>query len=135
MRVIKWCLSILFALLATHATAQDFDLDSSKQRGGNIYSSYCASCHMFNGSGITGVYTSLINDEEMMSNIPRLVKSVLVGVGDSESGIDDTHSFSLSDREVSDLLNYIRNSWGNEGDPVMPDDVQKALEKIHENED
>ena len=32
----------------------------------------------------------------------------------------------LTDEEVSDVLNYIRNSWGNEGEPVTPEEVSTA---------
>jgi mono/diheme cytochrome c family protein len=34
----------------------------------------------------------------------------------------------ISDQEVSDVLNYVRNSFGNKGDAVTPDQV-KALRK------
>jgi len=35
-------------------------------------------------------------------------------------------NFELSDQETSDVLNYIRNSWGNKGEAVKPEEV-KAL--------
>jgi mono/diheme cytochrome c family protein len=34
----------------------------------------------------------------------------------------------LTDQEASDVMNYIRNSWGNKGDAVTPEEV-KALRK------
>ena len=36
--------------------------------------------------------------------------------------------FDLTDEEVSDVLNYIRNSFGNKGAAVTPEDV-KATRK------
>ena len=38
-------------------------------------------------------------------------------------------AFDLSDQEVSDVLNYIRNSWGNNGEAVMPEEVSAARNK------
>jgi nitrite reductase (NO-forming) len=38
----------------------------------------------------------------------------------------DMPALDLTDEEVSDVLNYVRNSWGNKGDAVKPTDV-KAL--------
>jgi len=35
-------------------------------------------------------------------------------------------SFDLNDQEVSDVLNYIRNSWGNKGEAVRPEEVKAA---------
>ena len=35
---------------------------------------------------------------------------------------------TLSDEEISDVLNYVRNSWGNKGEAVRPEEV-KALRK------
>lgn len=35
--------------------------------------------------------------------------------------------FPLSDEQVSDVLNYIRNSWGNKGVPIKPAEIQPAL--------
>jgi mono/diheme cytochrome c family protein len=32
----------------------------------------------------------------------------------------------LSDQQVADVTNYIRNSWGNAGPPVTADQVAKA---------
>jgi nitrite reductase (NO-forming) len=34
--------------------------------------------------------------------------------------------FDLTDQEVSDVLNYVRNSFGNKGDAVKPEEVKAA---------
>jgi mono/diheme cytochrome c family protein len=34
--------------------------------------------------------------------------------------------FDLTDQEVSDVVNYVRNSFGNKGDAVKPEDVKAA---------
>jgi len=34
--------------------------------------------------------------------------------------------FDLKDEEVSDILNYVRNSFGNKGAAVTPDEVKAA---------
>jgi hypothetical protein len=35
--------------------------------------------------------------------------------------------FSLSDQEVSDLINFVRNSFGNKAPAVLPNEIQTAL--------
>ena len=125
MKLIKIILVAGFILLSNQAIAQDFDLDSSIQRGRTIYSSNCVSCHMMNGTGISGVYPALAGADSLMNDIPGMVDWILNG--DEINGV--SHSFSLTVREVSDLLNYIRNSWGNEGEAVLPEDVQSTIQE------
>jgi mono/diheme cytochrome c family protein len=33
---------------------------------------------------------------------------------------------NLSDPEIANVLTYVRNSWGNSGDPVTPDEVRRV---------
>lgn len=128
MKVEKLCFTILFALLFNPVFAQEFDLEASIQRGNNIYSSSCASCHMMNGAGINGVYPALAGADSLLNDIPEMLTWIIDG--GEINGV--SHSFSLTDREVSDLLNYIRNSWGNEGKAILPEEVQPALQESDE---
>jgi mono/diheme cytochrome c family protein len=38
----------------------------------------------------------------------------------------EMQGFDLSNEEVSDVLNYVRNSWGNKGEAVKPEEVKAA---------
>lgn len=129
MKQLKLILIIGFALLTNQVIAQDFDLDASIKRGSTIYSSNCGSCHMTNGTGIPGVYPALAGADSLMNDVPGMVTSILNG--GEVSGM--SHSFSLSDQQVSDLLNYIRNSWGNEGEAILPEEVRTDLQETEEN--
>ena len=124
MKLIKLILVVGFALLTNKVFAQNFNLEASIQRGGTVYSSNCASCHMTDGTGITGLYPSLAGADTLMNDIQGMVTSIVDG--GEVSGM--SHSFSLSDQQVSDLLNYIRNSWGHEGEAILPEEVQPALQ-------
>jgi len=111
---------------------QDFDLSASIDRGKSIYSSKCASCHMVDGTGIRGIYTPLTEADSLINDKTRLVKSILVGVkGPTEvNGVKydgEMQSYSLTDKQVSDVLNYIRNSWGNKGEAILADEIQSLL--------
>ena len=128
MKLLKLISLVVFALLANQIVAQDFNMNASMDRGRNIYSSNCVSCHMVDGAGITGVYPSLAGADSLMNDIPGMIDWILNG--DVINGI--SHSFSLNDQEVSDLLNYIRNSWGNEGEAVLPEEIQLAIEEGEE---
>jgi len=89
---------------------------------------------MLNGAGISGIYSPLVGVDSLINDKSRLVKSILLGVkGPIEiNGVKykgDMRSFTLTDREVSDLLNYIRNSWGNKGQAILPEEIQSFLPK------
>jgi len=137
MKLVRVILVVAFALLSDRAVAQEFDLDASIRRGSTVYSSNCSSCHMFNGTGIQGVYPPLTGADSLINDLPRLVKSILEGVQGPTvvNGVDydgEMESYALTDRQVSDLLNYIRNSWGNEGEAILPEQIQPALQKSGE---
>jgi mono/diheme cytochrome c family protein len=124
-------LLILFSGLATSsACAQSPDLKGSMERGKEVYASYCTTCHMENGEGIETVYPPLAKSDYLMADKTRSILQVMNGVsGEMKvNGVvynGEMVSFGLSDEEVSDVVNYIRNSFGNKdkGAAVKPADV------------
>ena len=107
------------------------DLKASMERGKSVYTANCVTCHMQNGEGIEGVYPPLANSDYLMADKERAIKQVLEGAigpmsvnGKKYNGF--MAGFPLSDQEVSDVLNYIRNSWANKGEIVMPEEVKAA---------
>ncbi len=108
-----------------------FDLKASIVRGKEVYGSYCITCHMEKGEGIEGVYPPLAKSDYLMADKKRSITITLKGLtGEIKvNGVTynaDMTSFDLTDQEVSDVLNYIRNSFGNKGEAVKPEEV-KAL--------
>ncbi|HWA35940.1 MAG TPA: c-type cytochrome [Cyclobacteriaceae bacterium] len=108
-----------------------FDLKSSIARGKETYTAYCVSCHMEQGEGIEDVYPPLAKSDYMMADKKRSIQQVLKGVSGEIKVKGKTYNsemtgFDLSDQEVSDVLNYVRNSFGNKGDAVTPEQVKAA---------
>ena len=108
-----------------------YDLKASIVRGKETYTTYCISCHMEKGEGIEDVYPPLAKSDYLMADKKRSIQQVLYGVNESMSINGKAYQlemtgFDLSDEEVSDVLNYVRNSWGNKGDAVTPGHVRAA---------
>jgi mono/diheme cytochrome c family protein len=108
-----------------------FDLKSSITRGKDVYTTYCISCHQEKGEGIESVYPPLAKSDYLMADKKRSIEQILKGVtGEIKvKGVvynTDMPAVDISDQEVSDVLNYIRNSFGNKGAAVSPGEV-KAL--------
>ena len=84
---------------------------------------------MEQGEGIEGVYPPVADSDYMMSDKKRSIQQVLKGVTGEITVSGKTYNsemtgFDLTDKEVSDVMNYVRNSFGNKGDAVTPEQVK-----------
>ena len=111
-----------------------FDLKASIQRGTEVYNAQCMSCHMEDGAGLEGVTPPVAKSDYLMADKKRSIIELLKGVSGEikVNGVvynGEMAAFDyLTDQEASDVMNYIRNSWGNKGEAVTPEEV-KALRK------
>lgn len=110
---------------------KQFDMKASMKRGQEIYINYCLSCHLDQGEGIEGVYPPLAKSDYLMADKKRSIVQILNGatgemIVNGKPYNLEMPGFDLSDEEVSDVLNYIRNSWGNKGGVVTPAEVKTA---------
>lgn len=126
-------LMVSICTLSSFQRKPAFDMKASAARGKETYIAYCISCHMEKGEGIEDVYPPLAKSDYMMADKKRSIQQVLRGVT-GEIKVNgkvyntEMSGFDLSDQEVSDVLNYLRNSFGNKGEVVTPEQV-KALRK------
>lgn len=116
--------------LGSHSLAQkSFDLKDSIQRGLIVYANNCMSCHLDKGQGMPSVYPPLAKADYLMADKNRSIREVLYGVSGEITVNGKKYNipmpgYNLTDEEVSDVLNYIRNSWGNKGKAVTPAEVK-----------
>ena len=124
-------LVILGVMYLSFQQKTKFDLKASIARGKEIYTAQCISCHMEMGEGIEDVYPPLAKSDYMMTDKKRSIDNVLHGLS-GEIKVNDKiyngemSAFDMTDEDVSDVLNYIRNSWGNKGPAVTPEEVTAA---------
>ena len=109
-------------------------LKTSISRGATVYNNFCASCHLSNGEGISGVFPPLKGSDWLTEKRKETIRAVKYGLnGPIEvNGAEYDNlmpDLGLTDEETADVLNYIFNSWGNQvKDPVTPEEVA-AIEK------
>ncbi len=123
--------SALATLLFSWLQKAPYDLKASMARGEQLYVSYCLSCHLDQGQGIEGVYPPLAKSDYLMADKNRSIRQILYGVSGEIRVNGKTYNlemtgFDLTDEETADILNYIRNSWGNKGSVVTPTEVRAA---------
>jgi len=124
-------LSLSAVTFSAFGQKSSFDLKASIGRGQEVYLYYCTTCHQEKGEGIENVYPPLAKSDYLMADKKRSITTVLKGLtgeikvnGTKYNG--DMTGADLTDEEISDVLNYIRNSFGNKGEAVKPEEV-KAL--------
>ena len=108
-----------------------FDLKASIARGKEIYFAQCMTCHLEAGEGIEGVYPPLAKSDYLMADKKRTITQLLKGASgpikvNGKPYDGEMTAFDMNDQELSDILNYIRNSWGNKGEAVKPEEILAA---------
>jgi mono/diheme cytochrome c family protein len=111
-----------------------FNLKESIGRGKDIYIANCLTCHLDQGEGIEDVYPPLAKSDYLMADKKRSVQQVLYGANGEMKVNGKTYNapmsaFDLNDQQASDLLNYVRNSFGNRGSAVTPEEVKGSRKK------
>lgn len=118
-------LSVSIVSLCSFQHTSKFDLKASIARGQDVYTTYCMTCHQEQGEGIEDIYPPLSKSDYLMADINRSIIRVLKGVTGEMKVNGKTYNtemvgLDLSPEETSDVLNYIRNSFGNKGEAVTP---------------
>ncbi|MDM9645378.1 cytochrome c [Rhizobium sp. S163] len=113
--------------------------DGRMVAGAAIYADRCSACHTPNGAGIPKLFPQLakaplVNGDDATN----LIRVVLAG---SQSG--GTHvaptgpsmpsfAWNLSDKDIANVVTYVRNDWGNAAPAVSAGEVAKLRESLQQ---
>lgn len=113
-------------------------LKASAIAGEKVYNQYCTACHQSNGKGSPGRFPPLVKNDWVNGDKERLIKIILNGMDgnlvlndQSYSGLMPQHSF-LKDKEIAEVLSYIRTNFGNNASQITQKEVQKIRVKQEE---
>jgi len=109
----------------------DTALKKSILRGEIVYLQYCINCHKVNGSGGLNI-PPLQNSDFLMTKISESVRAIKYGQNGEIYVNDKKYNgymppMGLSNGEISDVMNYILNSWGNNSSYFV---TSKEVEEI-----
>ena len=118
--------------LLSLAFVQPFNLKKSIEAGKKVYETSCMNCHMQDGKGLEGVFPPVAQSDFLKKSSHDIIDVLIKGQsgeikvnGVTYNGVMPSVEY-LSDQEMSDVLNYIQNSWGNKNaKPVLPEQVKK----------
>lgn len=104
---------------ASYKAVQRSDYTGAQPAGRQTYLSYCVSCHQPNGQGIKGAVASLVGNGSVLAGGPQDVIRMILG-GIEAKGTDapmPAIGAGMTDQQVSDVTNYVRQAWGNKAPP------------------
>ena len=115
-------------------------------RGAAIYNSLCQTCHGADGNGVNALAPPLNKSGWVQGDKNRLIPIVLYGltgpvqvddhlykspeVSGDMPGIGSNDEYG--DKDIADILNYVRNSWNNKGSKITAEDITNTRKKYNE---
>lgn len=114
--------------------SQDTALQQSINRGKDVYTDMCATCHLPNGEGVPKVYPPLAKSDYLMNKREASIRAIKYGIR-GKIVVNEVEykgimsSLGLYEDEVADVMNYITNSWGNKNPKMITEEEVKKIQK------
>lgn len=99
--------------------------------GATRYVEHCAACHRLDGRGAPRVFPALAHNSIVFADDSSSLIQVTLAGGAMPRTPHDKMAFvmpgfeQLRNREVAEILNFIRNGWGNHGSEILESDVAR----------
>ena len=101
--------------------------------GAAIYARLCIACHEADGSGAPRIYPPLPGNANLQADDPSSTLRIILDGAETmttprapNSGSMPAYARQLSDQQIADVANYVRNAWGNVAPPVTPAQARNA---------
>ncbi len=101
--------------------------------GEKLYKAACIACHEADGSGAPRIYPPLPRNANLQSADASSALRIILDGAETvttprapNKGSMPAYASKMSDQEIADVTNYIRNSWGNAAPLVTAEQVAKA---------
>ena len=104
-------------------------------KGGQLYNIFCSVCHQRDGKG-NERFPPLDSSEWVLGDKTKLINVILQGLrgeimvkGKSyNNAMPKLHM--LKDEEISEILTFIRQNFGNNASPIGPEEVAKVRKTV-----
>ena len=128
----KAFIAVAFCFLSLQLAGQNrAELQAAIVRGKTVYQQTCLPCHQVDGTGVQNLTPPLIKTNFVLSDKTRLINIVLKGLKgveiDGNSYENQMPSFAkLDNKQIADVLTYVRNSFGNKAGSVKVEEIEKT---------
>ncbi len=111
--------------------------EDPKVIGARLYKATCAQCHQVDGKGVAGQYPPLAGSEWVLGPQNRVGRVLLNGMtgpvkvsGSTYNGNMAPWKDVLSDKQISQILTYVRSEWGNNASPITPEGMSALRKEV-----
>lgn len=111
------------------------------QRAALKYEVNCSACHGLQGEGITNMVPAFKGNHGLLADdATNLIHAMLRGARAAHTHDLQTAAgmpafdWKMDDRQIVEVLDYVRKSWGNSGAPVAVNEVGRLREYLKANE-
>lgn len=105
---------------ASYTSSERTSYTGPQPAGRQAYLNNCASCHQLDGKGIKGSVPSLVGNGAVLAKGPEDVIRVVLGGVEAQGSYAPMPAVAagISDQQVADIVNYVRQAWGNKAPPT-----------------
>jgi mono/diheme cytochrome c family protein len=118
-----------------HPPTEKVPQEPTVKEGESLYIKYCLSCHQKDGSGVPNMFPPIQKSDWVNGDKSKLINVLLKGLkgdidvnGEQYSQVMPKQDY-LTDVQISQILTYIRQNFGNNAVAVTPDEVTSQREK------
>lgn len=101
--------------------------------GQRLYTKYCQNCHAEDGQGLGRLIPPLKNSDYLLNNVAASARTIKYGLRGPivVNGIEYNQPMpanpDLTSLEITELLVFISNAWGNETKPITLEEVEAVV--------
>ncbi|MDT0642843.1 cytochrome c [Zunongwangia sp. F363] len=123
-----------YVIPSSENSASKSPLQESMEHGKKVYADICVTCHLPTGKGIPGTYPPLDGSNWLTEKREATIHAVKYGLQGEITVNEKTYDnmmppMGLSDQEVTDVLNYVMNTWSNNNqNPITTEEVAAVEE-------
>jgi len=116
----------------TETVQEPVRADNIMNRGEDVYNEVCLACHQADGSGVPMMFPPVTASDIINGDHGKLIKLIMDGLsgpveikGEKYNSVMPPQKHNLNDQQISDLLTFLRNSFGNRADTITAAEVAK----------
>ncbi len=119
---VTWLIVGVLAGLGALGTAWAGDDEAGRM----AYLKTCSACHQPDGKGVPDAFPALAGNALVQGNPRDFAAVPLTGRGGMPN-----FSTRLGNASLAQILNYVRNAWGNKGSAISANDVAALRAELH----
>jgi len=109
--------------------------DLQIEKGRKVFMETCYACHQTTGEGLPDAFPPLAKSDYLMADRDRSIRALIQGLTgpievNGKKWDSSMPTFDFTDEQIANVLTFVRNNFGNTGDPVAIDQVRLVRSQL-----